>query len=79
MHARPVVGNVALYRNTMQTRKMNEHDFIFTNSYFCRLHRDNNGIIYKNLLFEIRFQKLQHIIVVLLSGFCWKQCNLNAT
>ncbi len=40
--------------------------------------RDNNGIIYKNLLFKIRFQKLQHIIVVLLSGFCWKQSNVNA-
>ncbi len=65
MYARPVLGNVTLYRNTMQTRNMNEHDFtIFTNSCFCRLHRDNNGIAFKNLLFEIRFQKLQNTIVV---------------
>ncbi len=49
---------------------MNVDDItVFTNLRFCSLHRGNKNIIFKNLNFETRFQKLafsgpQNTIVV---------------
>ncbi len=55
-HARPVAGDVTLYRNTPVyktidlTFNMHVQDFtIFTNSCFCSLYGDNDGIVYKTI------------------------------
>ncbi len=66
MHARPVVGDVTLLKIHYApahiprgwTHNMHAQDItVFTISCFCSLHRNDKGIIFKNLHFENRFQK----------------------
>ncbi len=75
----PVVGDAKKYYVQVHisidwTHKTLVHDI--TNSWFCSLHRDNNSINFKNMHFEICFQKSafsgpQNTVVS--SVFSWKR------